>query len=141
MPPFILDKGEYVIIAQDAQLFRKNYPQVKNVIGNFNFGLNKSKEKIGLYSQDAASIDSVSYEITSMKKTFSLSLLLPSMDNSDPTNWEVNIGKGTPEGPNPFYLYSEIKSEQEQWIRIGIGVGIFLCAMLLLTFRDRRRGY
>ncbi len=141
LPPFILEKGAYVIVSQDTALFRKNYPAVNNVIGNFKFGLNKSKEQIGLYSQDAASIDSVAYEITSMKKTFSLSLLMPHLDNGDPTNWEVNFGKGTPESPNPFYLYSEIKSEQEQWIRIGVGVGIFLCAMLLLTFRDRRHGY
>ena len=62
-------------------------------------------------------------------------------NNGDIENWEVNSGKGTPNGPNPYYLESHIKAEQEQWIRVGVGIGIFLCCILLLHMRRRRMSH
>ncbi len=137
LPAVTLAPESYLILCQDSAAFRKEYPAVTNVIGNFNFGLSKRKEHLALYTNDGASIDSVSYGVEPMDTTFSLALLLPSLNNQDPENWEVIKGQGTPKAPNPYFLESRIRSEQGLWIRIGVAMGLLLCSMLVLQMRRK----
>ncbi len=129
----------YLIICEDSIAFREHYPKVENVVGNFGFGLGKRREKIGLFDGHGASIDSVAYEVPPTDSVFTIGLLLPFLDNGDFDNWEINPGKGTPNRPNPYYLESSIKAEQELWIRIGVGIGVFICGVLLLMMRQKRK--
>ncbi len=138
MPSAKIYPKSYLIVCEDTAAFRQVFPRVYNTVGNFGFGLSKKKEVIGLYTNKGASVDSMGYVLPPQDSTFTLGLLLPFLDNGDIENWEVNAGKGTPDAPNPYYLESTIKAEQELWVRIGVGIGIFLCCSLLLTMRNRR---
>ncbi len=137
IPYFFMKPDSYVVLCEDSTVFKKTHTEVRNIVGNFGFGLNKRSETLGLYSDMGASIDSFSYVVPPMDTFFTLGLLLPHLNNSDSENWEVNIGPGSPDNPNPFYLESRIKSEQELWIRIGIGLGIFLIALFILKMRSK----
>jgi len=131
----------YLIICEDSIAFREHFPKIENVVGNFGFGLGKRREKIGLFDGHGASIDSVAYEVPPTDSAFTIGLLLPFLDNGDFDNWEINPGKGTPNRPNPYYLESSIKAEQELWMRIGVGIGVFICGLLLLMMRQKRNRY
>lgn len=135
LPSVTIPAEGYLILCEDSVAFKKEYPQTEGVIGSFNFGLSKRKEHLALYTNDGASIDSVGYRVEPMDTTFTLALLLPSLDNQDFENWELIEGVGTPKNPNPYYLESRIRAEQGLWIRIGIGLGLLLCGMLVLQMR------
>ena len=141
IPDAKIRSKSYLIICEDSIAFRKHYPKVDNVVGNFGFGLGKRREKIGLFDGHGASIDSVAYEVPPTDSSFTIGLLLPFLDNGDFDNWEINPGKGTPNRPNPYYLESNIKAEQELWIRIGVGIGVFICGVLLLMMRQKRKRF
>jgi len=139
IPDAKIRSKSYLIICEDSIAFQEHYPKVDNVVGNFGFGLGKRREKIGLFDGHGASIDSVAYEVPPTDSAFTIGLLLPFLDNGDFDNWEINPGKGTPNRPNPYYLESNIKAEQELWIRIGVGIGVFICGVLLLMMRQKRK--
>ena len=137
-PKIQLDPNDYLIICQDSTKFRSAYPEAYNVIGGLGFGLNKRSETIRLFSRMGATVDSFSYEIPPFDSTFSLSLLLPSLDNSDPENWEVKLGPGSPNLPNPYYVESRIKGIQESWMQVGLAAGTLLLCIVLLYLRRKK---
>ncbi len=137
-PDITIEARNYVILCQDVAKFQKEYPNQYSVIGDFEFGLNKRFENLGLYSNDGAFIDSISYNLAPVDSVFTLSLMLPYLDNSDIENWEVQFGNGSPSSANPYYLESRIKAEQEIWMRVGTGIGMLLCCLLLLKIKRRQ---
>lgn len=137
-PNIQLDPNDYLIVCQDSAKFRSEYPEAYNVIGGLGFGLNKRSESIRLFSRMGATVDSFSYEIPPLDSTFSLSLLLPSLDNSDPENWEVKLGSGSPNLPNPYYVESRIKGIQESWMQVGLAAGTLLLCIMLLYLRRKK---
>ncbi|MEO0775436.1 MAG: CotH kinase family protein [Bacteroidota bacterium] len=139
LPTTLLAPQSYLILCQDSSAFRRVYPEVENVLGNFNFGLSKRREELGLYDQNGASIDSLGYHIEPLDTAFALALLLPSLNNHDPENWELIAGLGTPKSANPYYLESRIRAEQGLWVRMGIALGLLLCGMLVLQMRHSYR--
>ena len=135
LPSFKLGPQEYLILCQDSVAFRKQFPEVKNILGNFDFGISKKREYLNLYTNDGASIDSVGYNLEPLDTIFSLALLLPSLNNQNPENWEVIPGVGTPNFANPYYLESRIRAEQGWWVKTGIALGLLLCSFLVLHMR------
>ncbi|MEL6864368.1 MAG: CotH kinase family protein [Bacteroidota bacterium] len=138
LPDVQLAPDAYLILCEDTASFRQQFPLLNNIVGNLGFGLHKRKERLGLFSNDGAAIDSFSYEIEPMDTVYSLSLLLPHLNNSDLGNWEISKGQGTPNQANPYYRESRIKAEQELWMRIGVSIGMLLCCLLILYTRQRR---
>ncbi len=138
LPDITINARNYVILCQNLVSFQKVFPDQYSAIGDFEFGLNKRIENLGLYSNDGAFIDSISYNLAPVDSIFTLSLMLPYLDNSDIENWEVQFGKGTPSSANPYYLESRIKAEQEIWMRVGTGIGLLLCCLLLLKIKKRK---
>ena len=135
-----MDAKSYLIISEDSLAFRKAFPdETIRVVGNFDFGIKKKKEQLGLYTSEGASVDSTGYHIVPLDSTFTMSLLLPHLDNSDMENWEVIRGYGTPNTENPFYKQSIIKATQDLYLRIGIALGILLSCFLVLNIRSQRR--
>ncbi len=126
---------DYLVICQDSLKFVQSYPQAYNVIGGLPFGLNKVKEKIGLFANANAMIDSISYQMEPLDTTFTLDLLLPHLDNGEPENWILNIGKGSPNSGNPYFVHSSIRARQEWWIQVGAAGAVVLVCILLLIFR------
>ncbi len=140
LPPAVIQPKDYIILCQDQLKFEKAYPQQQyNLVGNFEFGLDKRSEKLGLFSDDGAAIDSISYDLVPLDSTYTLSLLLPYLDNSDIENWEINFGLGSPNSANPYYLESRIAAEQEIWLRVGAGIGLLLICLLVLLFKKNKR--
>lgn len=137
-----IDARGFVILAQDASRFISVFPDCCRVIGDLNFGLNKRKEKIKLYTSQKASVDAVQYKIEASDSLFTLNLLLPELKNEDLENWEVNKGIGSPGASNAYTVQSRLLDQKMLWIRIGIGAGAFLISMLCLAIlRYRRRSY
>lgn len=129
---------DYLIVCRDAQRFRETFNDAYNVIGGLGFGLNKREENLALYSRLGAAVDSFSYQVPPLDTAFTLALLLPTLDNADPENWELREGFGTPNAPNPYYVESSIRSVQAQWMQIGLATGLFILSLLLLRLRLKK---
>ncbi|MEO1627253.1 MAG: CotH kinase family protein, partial [Bacteroidota bacterium] len=115
LPDVSISGRSYLVLCEDSTSFYQQHPEWIKVVGNFPFGLNKRQESLGLYTADGAAVDSTSYLQEPRDSNFVLSHLLPHLDNGDRDNWTVRMGIGTPGGPNPYYLESHIKAEQEMW--------------------------
>ncbi|MEM9916492.1 MAG: CotH kinase family protein [Bacteroidota bacterium] len=139
IPDVSITGKSYLVLCEDSTSFYQQHPEWIKVAGNFTFGLNKRRESLGLYTDKGASVDSTSYVLAPMDSTFVWSHLLPHLDNGDRENWEVRLGIGTPGGPNPYYLESHIKAEQEMWVRIGVSIGVLLCCFLVFQLKKRRQ--
>jgi hypothetical protein len=143
---FIIPSGkiaakDYVILCQSTTAFKKVFPNETKLIGDFAFGLNRSQEILELYSVDNAGIDSVLYELSSMDNAFTLSLKLPDADNSVLTNWDIMMGLGSPNAPNPSYVTSleEQRQRQKQLITYGGIIVLSLLGIGFMVWRKRRK--
>lgn len=126
---------DYVIFSEDSTAFFKTHPKAYSVAGSFDFGLDKRNEIIGLFSEDGAFIDSVSYDLTPSDTAFTLNLLLPWLDNSNADNWEIRKGIGSPNSANQYYVESRIQATQQMWLEIGGAFAVILLCVLALYFR------
>lgn len=129
-PDIVLEPNDYLIICEDANRFRAHFPDAYLVVGGLPFGLHKRRERLGLYTAQGAFVDSTSYALPPLDSFFTISLLLPTLDNADPHNWEVRMGSGTPNTANPIYLAFNVRSAQTQWLRTGIWCGLLLLALM-----------
>lgn len=136
-PEVSIAPNNYLVICQDSSKFFKRFPRSYNVVPNMGFGINKWRETMGLFSPDGAAVDSVGYLIDPRDSVFTFNLLLPDLDNSNMSNWELRPGEGSPNAPNPYYVQSSIRQEQELWMQIGTAAGIFVLCVLLLVWRTR----
>ena len=140
LPTAIVPPGGYLVFCQNLQKFKRYFPGVPAVAGNFSFGLNKREESIYLYTYDGAYVDSVRYSVTPVDTVFTLSLLLPELDNARPANWEIRKGTGTPGAGNPFYVESRIRAVQQYWLQVGLyaGVGLLLLSLGFWRWRVKK---
>lgn len=136
-PDVTLLPNDYLVICKDASKFRTSFAEAYNVIGGLGFGLNKRGEVLGLYAPEGAAVDSFAYELPPIDTAFTLSLLLPDLDNADTENWELREGLGTPNSANPYLLSSNVRVAQSQWLQIGLAAGVFLLSLILLYIRNR----
>ena len=109
LPEVYLAPNDYLVICQDSLQLFSVFPEAYNVVEGMKFGLNKRQERIVLYSEDGALIDSVAYDIPPIDSLFTLNLLIPNLDNGDMDNWEMRMGSGSPNAPNPYYVESRIR--------------------------------
>ncbi|MEZ5040182.1 MAG: CotH kinase family protein [Saprospiraceae bacterium] len=137
-PDISLAPNDYLVVCEDEQKFLQAFPQAYNVIGRLGFGLNKREECLQLFSELGAAVDSIAYEIPPRDSAFTLSLLLPSLDNNDIENWEIRSGLGSPNLPNPYYVESSIRYLQSQWMQVGLAAGVVILCIILLILRQRK---
>ncbi len=136
-PDASIGSGDYLVLCEDPERFRNAFPRAYNVLGGMDFGLNKRRETIRLFANRNAAVDSLSYELPPVDSVFTLSLLLPGLNNSDPENWLMRFGEGSPNAANPYYVQSSIRMRQSQWIQVGAAAGVILLCLILLFFRAR----
>ncbi|MCB0639696.1 MAG: lamin tail domain-containing protein, partial [Lewinella sp.] len=136
-PAVELLPNDYLVVCRDADRFREVFPEAYNVIGGLGYGVNKRHETLALYAGLGAAVDSFSYELPPLDTAFTLALLLPTLDNADPDNWELRLGNGTPCAPNPYYVESRIRGLQRDWMRLGLAGGVLLLSLLLLRLRSK----
>ena len=125
------------MLCEDSLDFVKMHPGVQSLIGGLPFGLNKLQETIQLFSPEAAAVDSIGYLLTPMDTVFSYDLLLPELNNSDPENWAITFGNGSPGAANVFYVTSRIEARRSLWMQLGGSAGVIVLCLILLHFRRK----
>lgn len=93
----------YLVLCADTTMFKQLQPDVKNFIGNMDFGFAGSGELLRLFNPDGQLIDSVVYDDTAPWPVepdgngYTLELLDAGLDNSLAENWRASrIIGGTP---------------------------------------------
>lgn len=98
LPPY----GYLVVSSNQNKLYKLN-PDLKNVVGDFTFGLGKS-EKLQLFDSEGNLVDEVEYNSKSWPNAdgngYTLSLTDPFSDNSNRNKWIANDMHGTPGSEN-----------------------------------------
>ncbi|RJQ59570.1 MAG: T9SS C-terminal target domain-containing protein [Stygiobacter sp.] len=103
----------YLVFCRDTVKFKKQRPNVKNIIGNFGFGLSSDDEQITLLDSSNKIIDEVGYSSSGLwsslpnGKGSTLSLIDPQLDNSQASNWKASQLYGTPGYLNDVYTEVE----------------------------------
>ena len=106
---YILSEGGYVVVCYDTTKFKEYFPQVRNYLGELNFGLDEAGEHLSLYNTDGGLVDSVTYDdslpwpIGADGTGQSLELVNPSLNNADPKNWTASNNHGSPGQLNNSY--------------------------------------
>ena len=135
LPSANIPPGDYLVICRDPERFRTVYPAAHNVIGGLPFGLNKTGERIGLYGPRGAYVNLVNLTSSSEDSSFVQALVLPGLDNTDPRNWSLVNGRGTPCTANPAHLQAAVITNQDYWLRIGIGIGVLILLGVIKQYR------
>lgn len=137
LPDVNISPNDYLVVCRDSAKFFRIFPTAYNVVSGLNFGINKRMETLGLFSRLGAVVDSVHFEVPPTDSFFTVSLLLPTLDNADFENWEINYNSGTPNAPNPFYIESRIRQVQTQWMQMGLAAAVVVLCILLLILRAK----
>ncbi|RJP63254.1 MAG: T9SS C-terminal target domain-containing protein [Ignavibacteriales bacterium] len=118
--------NSFLVLCSDTSVFKTIHPEVKNITGNFSFGFGDS-DQVRIYTINNILVDSVSYTNKSPWPAeadgdgFSLVLIDPEKDHTDPANWNRsvqfggspgrgNLSTGVTEGntdnlPEEYFLY------------------------------------
>ncbi|MCB0531220.1 MAG: CotH kinase family protein [Lewinellaceae bacterium] len=130
----------YLVVCQDTAAFRRKHPSVPLITGDFRFGFNKNAERLALYAADGSAVDSVSYLIDPPEGGFTLDLLMPDLNNSDPKNWAIHLGPGSAGGPNPLYMSKVLSEEKDRSLRVGLAIGLLVLLLGAVWLRQNLRG-
>ncbi len=109
----IINSENYLIIAEDLDLFYNNYSNDIPVIGPFDFGLSGGGDQIRIYDDLGALMDSVKYDdvepwpIEADGGGPTLELINPSSDNSLPQSWTSSQQYGSPAEQNTNFLSAD----------------------------------
>ncbi len=136
LPNVVIQPHDYLVICEDSAKFFQTFPMSYNIVNGLTFGINKHQERIQLFDPLGAIVDSLQYELPPRDSVFTLSLLLPHLDNANIENWRLQKGSGTPNAGNPYYIESSIRQEQELWLRMGMAASTILLSLLLLFVRN-----
>ena len=102
LPDKNLNSNEYLVLCRDTSKFSALFPDVKNIAGNFDFGLNNGGELVRLFDNSMNIVDSLTFDdelpwvVEPDGTGATLSLKNPDLDNSIPENWFASSGHGTP---------------------------------------------
>ncbi len=105
--------NDYLVITADIKAFKNFYPDVQNVIGEFDFGFGK-KDQIRLYNFTGRLVDSVVYSNKSPWPKnangtgYSIELISYKLDNNKGDNWKCSSNVlGTPGKENSVIINVE----------------------------------
>jgi hypothetical protein len=98
----ILGPGQYVVLVEDSSLFKTCFPEVRNFIGQMDFGFSGSGEFIKLANDKGQGIDSLTYDdeapwpTEADGKGATLELIDATSDNTQGSKWKASVGHGSP---------------------------------------------
>ncbi len=125
-PDVTINPRAYLVVCQDSMAFRRHFPRVHPITGDFRFGLNKQAEHLLLYAADGRVVDSIAYSVEAPEGSFTLDLLTPNLDNAVWDNWGVRTGVGSPGAPNPLFHAQTVARQKERATRLGLAVGLLI---------------
>jgi hypothetical protein len=137
LPVAQIGPRDYLVICKDADRFRHTHPQAYNVIKGLSFGLDKANEVLGLYGSDGSYVNTLTYDIPNPDTAFTYALVLPGLDNADARHWAIEAGSGTPCAANPTHLETAVLTQQDYWLRIGVGIGVLILIGVIREVRSR----
>lgn len=115
----------YLVLCSDTAKFFSFFPEVKNVIGPFDFSISNSGELIRLLDKESRFIDSVHYldtipwPLEPDGSGSTLALKDPSLDNSLPENWGASSPYGTPGSRND--ISTSVSGNSAQLLEFTLG--------------------
>jgi len=98
----IIESNDFYVLCRDIDKFKTLYPDIINIVGDFDFGLSSNGELIRLYNHVGYLIDSLAYGIDSPwppepnGNGSTLILIDATTDNSLAENWTVSEDYGSP---------------------------------------------
>ena len=99
----VLLPGDYLVLCENAATFFQIFPNISNVVGDFEFGLSGDGDIVSLFDSNGLLVDKVEYGVTTPWPTEpdgegpTLELINPSLDNASAVNWAPsNNNRGTP---------------------------------------------
>lgn len=108
-----LKSTEYLVVSNDQQKLKSVFGDIKQLIGNFGFGLGNTTDAVKLYSAQGDLIDEVDYSNVTPWKRFdltalwSLELIDPAKNNNSGTSWDFSLKYGTPGLKNDSYIFNK----------------------------------
>ncbi|MGE5394576.1 MAG: lamin tail domain-containing protein [Candidatus Saccharibacteria bacterium] len=99
-----LPSGQRLVLASNLAKFSAVYPNVKNVIGSFDFGLGTPTDQVKIYNSNNQLMAGLEYNSEApwptgpFNKGMTLELKDPNVDLSNPTNWKEGCVGGSPGG-------------------------------------------
>ncbi len=136
LPKIGIEKGDYVVVYQDKDLFRDAYKNVNPAVGEMDFGFSGKKDIVRLYDDKSTLIDWVEYTDDLPWDTLAdghgatLELINPDLDNSLPESWRASLDLlGTPGRRNtvfdPAYTRSDTTDPVKPPVKAKIQFNIF----------------
>ncbi|MCX6149161.1 MAG: lamin tail domain-containing protein [Ignavibacteriales bacterium] len=113
----IIPAGGYWVVCEDSITFKQIYPDVKNFSGNIPFGFGNN-DQVRVFKSTGQIIDSVAYKnslpwpVEADGKGYSLIIIDPKKDHSQPNNWTKSTLAGGSPGKSNILTSIEIKSEK-----------------------------
>ncbi len=113
---YMLAPDEYVVICKNIKKFKTTYPWVKNVMGDFIFGLSSNGDNLRLFNNNNNIIDAVDYYPNGSWPTeangegASCELTDQYTANENGSNWYASLNGGTPGAKNSWQLPSSIEN-------------------------------
>ncbi len=113
IPQYTLSANGYLVICDSLNAFSFLFPEVTNVIGDFDFKLRNDGELIRLFDNSNILIDSLRYNdvdpwpIEADGSGATLELKNPNLDNELAENWNASENFGTPGVQNSTFIYVE----------------------------------
>ncbi len=122
----IINNKDYLVLCRDTSSFKAQHPDITNIIGNFDFGLSSSGDKVKILAPNNFIIDSVQFSSSGNWPSSpngigpSLELLNAFHDNNNYSSWRASAVQGgspgtansvvtaiieNPAQPNAFILY------------------------------------
>ena len=110
--PYLIPDGTtlsaqgYLVVTHDLNKFEALLPEIRELRGNFRFGLSKNEDTVKLYNQDDVLQDSVAYSSSSPwpeeanGSGSTLELIDPKLDNNLPESWARLHANGSPGSTN-----------------------------------------
>ena len=121
----ILESEEFIVLCNDLALFNTVFPEVNNVLGDFDFGLSGGGELIRIFNAANVLIDTVHYdddlpwpqEADGNGPT--LELMSPFLANDLAENWSSSEGLGTPGTINSVFLNNDSRKSLPSNIKLS----------------------
>jgi len=114
----VLGGNQYLVFVDDTVKFHSRFPNVNNIIGEFQFGLSNKADKIRIYNEDidlqysVTYLDSAKWPKGADGEGRTLELVSPSSNPLLNTSWFDGCVGGSPGGPyipcNPDLVFSEL---------------------------------
>ncbi len=139
LPEIIIPAKEYAVLAHQPEQFKQQFSNTKNIYAlPFKIG---DQLIVELFSSRKRLIDSVGFQIRDdlpKDSSFTLSLTNPLLSNSDLSNWDIEMGEGTPGLLNKnFVPISKPGSGRRSWWIFGL-IGIVLLVFAWLFYQQNQ---